>query len=157
MTTLYTTGFVERRNQGGAFASIFENGVIDVYSGRQPASADEAPTGTLLAQITKDGGGWAPGFPTNGLQFIASGRYITKRPDHTWMLRGIAAGQAGWFRLRANPEDPATFSLTAPRIDGAVALIDSVGEYELLMVETAITADSLVLVPHWWHGTPPLN
>lgn len=157
MTTLYSTGFVERRNQGAAFASIFNNGAVNIYSGPQPESADAAPTGTLLARITRNGEGWAPGFPNGGLQFVASGRYITKMPDHVWYLSGIAAGTAGWFRLVANTEDPETYSLSAPRIDGAVSLVDAVGEFEMQMVDTLITPTTTVLVPHWWHGTPPLN
>lgn len=156
MTTLYSTGFVEARNQGAAFANIFHNGAINVYSGAQPESADMAPTGTLLARITRNGDGWAPGFPTGGLQFAAAQRYIVKHPDQAWWLTGLANGTAGWFRLVPNAADPETYSLTAPRVDGAVALIDTVGEFEMLMVDTLITPSTTVLVPQWWHGTPPL-
>lgn len=157
MTTLYSTGFVEKRNQGAAFADLFHNGVMEVYSGPQPATADHAPPGTLLARVTRDAASWTAGFPAGGLQFLASGRYIVKQPDHAWYLTGIADGQAGWFRLLPNAADPGTYSLTAPRIDGAVALVDSVGEFEMQMVDTLITPSTNVLVPHWWHGTPPLT
>ncbi len=157
MTTLYSTGFVERRNQGGAFASLFANGSIEVRSGRQPASADAAPTGTLLARITRNGGVWTPGSPGNGLNFVAAGRYITKQPDEQWVMRGITDGLAGWFRLVANPVDPGEVSLTALRVDGAIALLDTIGEYEMFMSDTVISTATMLQVPHWWHGTPPLT
>lgn len=156
MTTLYSTGFVERRNQGGAFAALFANGSIEVRSGPQPADADAPPTGTLLARISRDGAPWTPGSPSNGLNFVAAGRYITKQPDEQWVMRGLANGVAGWFRLVANAPDAGNFSLTAMRIDGATALLDTVGEFEMLMADTLITPATMLQVPHWWHGTPPL-
>lgn len=39
-------------NQRGSFKDALQNGQIDIYSGAQPASADAAPTGTLLCSIT---------------------------------------------------------------------------------------------------------
>ncbi len=40
------------------FAATFANGVIDVYTGTQPSSADSAATGTLLGTITQASGAW---------------------------------------------------------------------------------------------------
>lgn len=156
MSTLYSTGYVEGRNNGASFAALFGLGVIEIYSGPQPASADEAPTGVKLARITRDGAPWVPGAPGGGLQFVVGGRYITKHPDHQWRLTGLADGVAGWFRLLGNAVDPGDYSLSAPRIDGAIALVDTPGEVEMFMVDTTITPTTSFSVPHWWHGTPPL-
>ncbi len=40
------------------FAATFANGVIDVYTGTQPSSADSAATGTRLGTITQASGAW---------------------------------------------------------------------------------------------------
>ena len=39
-------------SNGGCFADAFQGGKLKIYSGAQPASADDAPTGTLLVTIT---------------------------------------------------------------------------------------------------------
>lgn len=156
MTDMLSTGFVARRNAGESFASIFNNGSIEIRSGSQPANADLPPTGTLLARITRNGGLWTPGNPSNGLQFVASGRYVTKHPDHVWRMVGQASGVAGWYRLVANQADSELLSDTAARIDGAVGLVDAVGNIQMFMPDLATTPLLNVVVPHYWRGTPPL-
>lgn len=41
---------------GGSLKDALQNGQIKVYSGAQPSSPDDAPSGTLLATITKSSG-----------------------------------------------------------------------------------------------------
>lgn len=156
MTDMLSTGYVQRRNAGESFANIFHNGVIEIWSGLQPATADHAPTGSLLAKITRGGGLWVAGSPSNGLQFAAAGRYVTKHPDHLWRMVGQATGVAGWYRLLPNQADPGTLSITAARIDGAIGLIDVPGNFQMFMPDLAVTAVLNVAVPHYWRGTPPL-
>ena len=121
MTVKLSTGFRNALLNNQGFSEIFSAGVIAVYSGAQPASADNAATGTLLGYITKDGGAFVPGSPTNGLNWgAAAGGVIGKNADN-WRLAGAAAGTAGWFRLMGNAADNGRASTTLPRIDGAVA------------------------------------
>lgn len=42
--------------QHGSYKKAFQGGKLLIYSGAQPASADAAPTGTLLCTITKSSG-----------------------------------------------------------------------------------------------------
>lgn len=156
MTDILSTGYVARRNAGESFASIFNNGSIEIRTGAQPANADLPPTGTLIGRITRGGGLWAHGNPSNGLQFVAAGRYVTKHPDHIWRLVGQATGMAGWSRLVANPLDDGSLSDTLPRIDGAIGLVDASGNIQMFMPDLAITASLNVVVPHYWRGVPPL-
>ena len=156
MSVQTSTGYIEARNLGTAFAALFQYGCIEVRSGPQPANADLAPTGTLLARVTRNGAAWAPGFPTGGLEFAAAQRYILKNPDHVWRLVGIADGIAGWFRLLPNAADPETVSHTHPRIDGAIGLVDAGGDAQLRLTDIAITESTNLIVPHYWHGSPPL-
>jgi hypothetical protein len=101
--------------------SLFTRGVIKIYTGTQPASADSAPTGTHIATITTDGITFVHGEPYGGLEFTltAAGR-LDKKTGATWKLRGVASGTAGWFRLYRNTYDPGTTSTSYPRIDGSI-------------------------------------
>ncbi len=113
----FSTGL--RNNLAGAtgFAGSFANGVIEIYTGSQPSSADNAVTGTLLGTITLAGGSFTPGSPTNGLTFAApSAGSVAK--SGVWSFVGVAAGTAGWFRLKANAVDAGLLSTTAVRMDG---------------------------------------
>lgn len=102
------------------FAATFANGVIEIYTGSQPASADAAVTGTLLGTVTLNSGAFTPGTATNGLTFAAaSGGSVSK--SGVWSFNGVAAGTAGWFRLKGNAVDAGGASTTLPRLDGSIA------------------------------------
>jgi len=97
------------------------DGVLRIYSGAQPASADLPASGTLLVEITESGGAFAHGSPTNGIEWDApDGGVISKDPLETWQGSGIAAGTAGWARFYANPLDDGLESTTHARIDMSV-------------------------------------
>jgi hypothetical protein len=53
MSLRYSTGYRNGLLQGGSFRELFEEGVLRIYTGSQPASADTGATGTLLATITR--------------------------------------------------------------------------------------------------------
>lgn len=125
-----------------------EHGVIYVYSGTQPASADAAVTGTLLLKITVSSGAFSFGSATNGLDFDASAAgVLSKAAGEVWSGVGIAAGTAGWARFMGNATDDLGISTTLPRIDGRVAT--SGAEYNLsntsVAVGAIITLDSLTI------------
>lgn len=156
MAVRISTGYADLILGNSSFAGIFLNGAIEIYSGAQPASADDAATGTLLGRITRDGGAWSPGSPSNGLQFTKEGRYVSKNAAHSWTLVGVATGTAGWCRLRGNATDVGASS-TMPRIDGAVGLIDTAGDYQLLLPTLSITTSSSIAITSWWYALPPLT
>lgn len=99
----------------------FQNGSLAVYTGNQPASANDAETGTLLCVITRDGGAMTPGQPANGLNFVkdASTGSVKKDPDETWSGEVIADGTPGWFRFYDNSRIQGA-STTAKRFDGSI-------------------------------------
>jgi len=106
-------------------------GTIEVYSGQQPANASLAPTGTLLARVTKQGTPFEPGTyngalevglaPTGGLEKVG-----------VWRMKGVTTGVAGWWRWKWNSPDPNVDSQYYPRMDGLV------GE-SLFLVTSGIT------------------
>lgn len=156
MTCRMSTGYVQRRNEGDSFAQIFEGGCIEIRTGAQPENADMAPTGDLLARITRNGGAWTAGSHTNGLRFDTNGRYVVKRFTDVWQLQGSATGTAGWCRLRANPVESEAASLIDARIDGSVALIGSDADIQLFLPVLAITGSTSIDINYWWFAPPPL-
>ncbi len=60
----YSTGLVQKMAQRASIKEALHDGVIKIYSGAQPASADAAPTGTLLAIITLASGSFTEGTPS---------------------------------------------------------------------------------------------
>ena len=116
---------------------IFTNGVIKLYTGAQPATADDAPTGTFLGDITVNGGAFVEGSATNGLNFGApSGKTISKATGETWKFTGSAAGTIGWFRMQANAVDNDSSSTSLSRIDGSVGVTS--GDMRLTSVTSAV-------------------
>lgn len=128
------------------FANTFKNGVLAIYSGNQPASADAAETGTLLCLITRDGGAFTPGQPANGLNFgkPADGR-LDKASDETWSGNVLADGVAGWFRFYDNSYTTGA-STRAKRFDGTVAAISSA---EMFLNDTQLYANTIVAVDNF--------
>jgi len=106
-------------------------GTIQIRTGAQPASADNAATGTLLATITLADPAW--GAAVAGVSTL----------DATPVLSttGVAAGTAGWFRMLDNSGDTIA--------DGAVTVTGGGGELELntttisIGVTVEITAGTL--------------
>jgi hypothetical protein len=103
------------------FSSTFANGVIEIYSGTQPATADAAVTGTLLGLVTLGSGAFTPGVSTNGLTFAAAASGAVAKSG-IWSFNGVAAGTAGWFRFKGNATDAGAISTVLPRLDGSIAV-----------------------------------
>lgn len=57
MTMRLSTGLCNFLAKQGSFDDAMRNGIIEIYSGAQPASADAAPAGTLLCTISAAAGG----------------------------------------------------------------------------------------------------
>jgi hypothetical protein len=121
MTVRLSTQLRTNLAGGTGFAATFANGVIDIYSGTQPATADDAVTGTLLGVVTLNSGAFTDGVATNGLTFAAASSGSVSKSG-VWSFNGIAAGTAGWFRFRGNAADTGLATTTLPRLDGSIAV-----------------------------------
>lgn len=140
-----------RRAFAQAFADNFPDAVIRVYSGPQPANSDMAPTGTLLANITRNG---LPVYPGNGFTFLVSPTgFVTRGIGEIWTLKGADAGVAGYCRLAAIT-DPPIFSSSAFRMDFDCNPDDGIG---LLLTDPNITATLTRDVPYFLYGVPPIT
>ncbi len=137
-----------RSNLAGptGFAATFANGVIDVYSGTQPATADAAPTGVKLGRFTLASGAFTAGVATNGLTFAAAADGAVSKSGVWSFSVGLAAGTAGWFRFVTNAgaedvSDDSTAKLQA-RLDGSVGISGA----DLNLSNLSITTSSPVTV-----------
>ena len=116
----FLAGTIVTGNNGGSWKSLLDNGIIRIYSGTQPASADDAETGTLLLEITVASGAFVAGSPDNGLSFrqILSG-VMSKDDGEVFSGVGQANGTAGWGRYYSNAYVTGA-STNAIRFDGSV-------------------------------------
>ena len=125
------------------FGTTFVNGVISIYSGPQPLTADSAASGTLLGTVTLNGGAFAAGTAANGLVFDppAAGT-VPKAAGSVWKFTGLAVGTAGWFRLQGNAADSGLASTTLPRLDGSIGV--SGADLNLSNISVVVGAPSTV-------------
>ena len=80
-----------------------QNGVIRVFSGVQPTSADDAEAATVLLEITVASGTFTAGTATNGVNFgTPADGALAKSASEVWSGVASASGTAGWFRFYAN-------------------------------------------------------
>lgn len=104
-----------------SFKDIFMDGVIYIYTGSQPTSADSAVQGTLLGKVTQDANAFSFGNAANGLEFgTPSDGAIAKASAENWQFEGLADGVAGWARLMGNANDDLGASTSLPRLDFSI-------------------------------------
>lgn len=156
MSVQLSTGFRAALMGAQSFEDILQDAVIRCYSGAQPANADAAVTGTLLGSITRDGGPFTPGSPTNGLRFLRTSIYGLKRTDQQWRFTGVATGTLGWARICANAVDDGSASAIAIRIDGRIGLDSDTGDIQFKFANLSVTPSSSIEVPGFIFALPPL-
>jgi hypothetical protein len=112
-----STGLRNFLLSGGSIRDALNGGVIRIYSGAPPVTADFAvPGGALpLVEISAEGSG-------DGLNFEAAavGGRLQKNPSEVWSGVAGATQQATWFRFVRSVDDGAE-SGTALRMQGTVA------------------------------------
>lgn len=132
--------------RGGSIADLLELGFIKIFSGSQPASPNDAETGTELVKITKNSGTHATGTGENGLQFEAEAAagVLAKKAAEVWSGQAGNTGTGGWFRFYAK-EGVAGASTTAIRFDGSVGTSGA----DLQMASTSITSGATVTIDNF--------
>ena len=127
---------------GGSLDEQLRNGVIEVYTGTQPATADLAETGTKLLRVTVASGAFVAGAAANGLNLGDAAAGITsKESGEVWSGVGLAAGTAGWFRYYSNAYVTGA-SDTAVRFDGICGV--GTGELRMSSLTVAVGATTTI-------------
>lgn len=148
MALRISTGLRNSMLDGGSgegFRAGMNTGFLYIFSGSQPASADSAASGTLLAVIYSN-------YPTNtvGLSFdAAASGAVAKASAQTWSGAAVASGTAGWFRFQeldtdetGTRADALAASSSTKRFDGSVATSGG----DLNISSTSITSGAVQTV-----------
>ena len=122
---------------GKGFGELFNNGVMDIFTGAQPSSADAVETGTKLARISSTSGTAAE----DGLKFGTTGSGVLTIGTPAWTGLVLVDGVAGWFRFYGSGGVAGT-SNTAIRFDGAVGISGS----DLDLTHTNLTKDATLTI-----------
>ena len=140
MTTELSTGL--RNELMDALDTALTNGVIEIYTGSQPATSDLTESGTKVLRVTLASGAFSAGAPTNGLNLATAAAGVTeKEVAEVWSGVGLADGTAGWFRYYANAYVTGASS-TAIRFDG----VCGVGSGQLRMSSLTVTTGATTTV-----------
>lgn len=108
MAFQFSTGLRNTMLDAG-LGPAFDGGtcVLELRNGTQPANANTAPAGSVLATVT---------LPSDSFSAAASG---TIAKAGTWSGTASATGTPTWFRIRT-AGDAGTTNTTDKRLDGAV-------------------------------------
>lgn len=123
--------------KGGSWRDIFKDGVLDIYSGTIPATADAAETGTKLVSITVASGAFVAGAPANGLEFGAPASGVISKDAATWSGVGLATGEAGYYVFYDN-------AYTTGLSTAAIRFMGTCGESgtDMVMSDATVTASA---------------
>ena len=124
MALRLSTGLRNALLDAGSLKASFNNAKLQYFSGAQPASADDAPTGTLLLTIDN----------TTGLNFGTAANGKLPKEAAAWTAAALATGTAGYFRLSLLVGDTGAQSTTEVRLDGSVGVFGA----DLLLSSTAL-------------------
>jgi hypothetical protein len=130
-----STGLAAHLAVTGSLKAAFDGGLIRVYDGTPPDSADDAVVGNLLWTISVNGDG-------TGLTFDSTpvGRALVK-PDAAVWGGATAAGTPTYYRLVAAGDTGAS-STTQKRVQGTVG---SVAGVDLYMTNPVLATNSNLL------------
>jgi hypothetical protein len=117
MALRLSTGMRTAMMNGTAFKTLMDGGVLDIFTGSQPASADYVETGTKLARISTSAGTDS----TCGLVFGTAATGVLPKSASDWKGVVSAAGVAGWFRFYGTGGTSGT-SATEIRFDGNIGV-----------------------------------
>ena len=146
MALKLSTGLVNGILDTNCFKTLMGHGILYLYSGLQPATADAIETAgsVALLKVTLASGAFTSGVSTNGINWDdAVLNVISKAAAETWSGVGIADGTAGWFRFYANTVVLGA-STSAVRFDGRISSVGGGGEIELSSTTIATGATTTI-------------
>jgi len=142
MALRLSSGLRNRLLGTGSFKNVMMDGVIRIFPGVQPVSADDVEGASPLVEITVASGAFSAGVAANGLEFgEPSGGSIAKADGEIWSGAATSAGTAGWFRFYDNSLTTGADSASA-RFDGAI----STSGAQLNMSSTAIASGATTTI-----------
>lgn len=126
MALQISTGLAAAVVGTSSLADTLDGGVINIYAGTPPPTADAALGGATLLCSIQEGG-------TNPLSPVANGTKLVKPTGETWQGVNAATGTATFYRYVAAGDD-GTASTSQVRVQGNVGLTNA-SEMTLLDVD----------------------
>jgi hypothetical protein len=139
-STALTVSILDAIGNSGSGQSFWDSAVLEIRSGTRPATADTAPTGTVLASMTLPADAMGA---TSGHTMTFSGTWSDTSAD--------ATGTASWFRIKRSG-DSGTTNTTDKRLDGDVGATGSGLDMEINNTSIAIT--QVVTIANYAHTLP---
>ena len=151
MALKFTTGTRTAVAGTRGLKDLFNGGVIDIYSGGQPAAPDNAETGVLLVRISVNSAtaGITGYSGTAGITFGTAGAGSIPKSADVWSGVVGVAGVAGYFRLYGTASTSGSSSTTC-RMDGNVGVSGS----DLVLANTSLTANATLTVDQFTLTVP---
>lgn len=147
MTVKVSTGLRDDILDTASLKSLLDGGVIRIYDGTPPATADAALSGnTELVEISLNDGGTGINFDT-----AAVSGALVKAPGETWSGTIGVTGTASFFRHVLIADD-GTLSTTARRIQGNIG----VAANDMNLDSTSLTATVLLTISDYSVSLPTL-
>lgn len=143
----FSTGLRNTMLGTASLRTALAGGILRIYAGTQPASADLAVgASTLLVTLTVDSTG-------GGLNFSAnpSDGAITKADSEVWSGTVVATANATWFRFTL-AGDTGVDSTVANRIQGSVGPIGT----DMLVANQLLTSSEEFVLNYFAVALPTL-
>jgi hypothetical protein len=139
MSYKVSTGLRNQMLVTSSLKTALASGLINVYSGAAPASADDAVSGVLLWTISLNNTGSGI-----DLDATATNGVVGKPTGSVWSGTVVTSGTAGYYR-HVGSSDSGASSTTQPRIQGAVGVIGA----EMNLSNPILTSGSLKVLDNY--------
>jgi hypothetical protein len=146
MTLKVSTGLRNKLLDTGSLATLMAGGLIKIYSGSPPASADDAASGSLLCTISLNSTGTGVNMAST-----ASSGVLAKSTSETWSGVVALSGAATYYRHVA-ASDTGASSTTQARLQGEIATAGA----ELNLSSTTLTSGATQTVDYYSVALPTL-
>lgn len=146
MTLKVSTGLRNKLLDTGSLATLMAGGLIKIYSGSPPASADDAASGSLLCTISLNSTGTGVNMAST-----ASSGVLAKSTSETWSGVVALSGAATYYRHVA-ASDTGAPSTTQARLQGEIATAGA----ELNLSSTTLTSGATQTVDYYSVALPTL-
>lgn len=115
----FSTALLNHINVTGSIKSALDSGLLDIYSGPVPESADAAIDESCVKLATISVGGDGTKLTFSG---TSSNGVLTKTAAETWQGSVLATGTASFFRYYVPSDDGSSADASAahPRVQGTV-------------------------------------
>lgn len=120
MALRFSTGAVNALQENGCLKEVFHDCIVDVYSGAQPASADDAKTGTHLVRLTLAGGAFTAGIKSTRRIDKATITYGIDGDDYVLVINGTS-----YTYTAVNGDDDDAVALALAALVDASPVVDA--------------------------------